>query len=441
MKIIHSSEFDSYWKNSGISVADEGVSLAVRQIIAAVRKAGDAAVLRYTSQFDKSSPSAFQVSADQITAVYQRLREGEPALAAALETAADHIERFAQLQKAQFADFEYEMAPGLITGQRVIPVQRAAVYVPAGRFPLISSVLMGVIPARVAGVEEVVVASPPLEAGLPDWRILAAAHLAGADRVFAIGGAQAIAALALGTETVPRADVIVGPGNKYVAAAKQLLFGEVGIDFIAGPTDVLIITDSPGGTERIPEAADQVAADMLAQAEHDFDARARALVPDRVMADQVAQQLEVRLARLPTASTAQASLDAGGLIIIYDSPEAAIRIANTIAPEHLELQVKDTAAWIPKLKNYGSLFIGSLAVEALGDYSAGINHTLPTSGSARFTGGLSVRHFLKVLTTLRCSPGQGWQDARSAAEQIAEAEGLAAHRESVASRGHTKRIP
>ncbi|MDR2485997.1 MAG: histidinol dehydrogenase [Treponema sp.] len=441
MKIIHSSEFDSYWKNGGISVADEKVSLAVREIIAAVRKEGDAAVRRYASRFDKSSPGAFQVSADQIKAGYRQLREGEPALAVALETSADHIERFAQLQKAQFADFEYEMAPGLITGQRVIPVQRAAVYVPAGRFPLISSVLMGVIPARVAGVEEAVVASPPLEAGLPDWRILAAAHLAGANRVFAIGGAQAIAALALGTETVPRVDVIVGPGNKYVAAAKQLLFGEVGIDFIAGPTDVLIITDSPGGSEGIPEAADLMAADMLAQAEHDSDARARALVPCRVMADQVARQLEARLARLPTASTAKASLDAGGLIIIYDSPEAAIRIADTIAPEHLELHVKDTGFWVPKLKNYGSLFIGSLAVEALGDYSAGINHTLPTSGSARFTGGLSVRHFLKALTTLRCSPGRGWQDARSAAEQIAEAEGLAAHRESVASREQTKTVP
>jgi histidinol dehydrogenase len=280
----------------------------------------------------------------------------------------------------------------------------------------------------------VLLASPPGENGLPDSRILAAAHLAGVERIFAIGGAQAIAALAIGTETIPHVDVIAGPGNKYVAAAKQFLFGEVGIDFVAGPTDVLIIADGAASSADILSQADLVSADMLAQAEHDPDARARVLVPSPELADQITAALERRLRTLPTAAAARASLDAGGIIIIYNSKEEAIRIANIIAPEHLELQTADTESWIPALKNYGSLFIGEKSAEVLGDYSAGINHTLPTSGSARFSGGLGVRHFLKTVTTLRCSPGEGWEQARCAAEIIARAEGLAGHAESAASR-------
>jgi histidinol dehydrogenase len=268
---------------------------------------------------------------------------------------------------------------------------------------------------------------PPQKDGFPNRRILAAAYLAGATRFFALGGAQAVAALALGTETVPRVDVIAGPGNKYVAAAKRLLYGEVGIDFVAGPTDVLVVTDGSGGTEL-------AAADMLAQAEHDPDARARALVPRRDLAGSILQAVERRLAALPTAETAAASLEAGGLIILYNSREEAARIANTIAPEHLELQTAGPEHWLPLLYNYGSLFIGPRAAEALGDYSAGINHTLPTSGSARFTGGLSVRHFLKTTTTLRCTPGTGYDEARRGAETLARAEGLPGHGESAALR-------
>jgi histidinol dehydrogenase len=303
---------------------------------------------------------------------------------------------------------------------------------------------MGLIPAFCAGVEEIIFASPPLEDGLPDRKILAAAAIAAEGsaggsspqsrlRVFAVGGAQAIAALALGTQTIPRVDLIVGPGNKYVAAAKRILFGRVGIDFIAGPTDVLIITDNSG-------SADLIAADMIAQAEHDPDARARALVPDAGLAEQINVALERRLTELPTAATARASLDAGGLVIIYKTREEAIRIANEIAPEHLELQTVDADSWIPGLKNYGSLFIGSLSVEALGDYSAGINHTLPTSGSARFTGGLSIRHFLKTVTTLRCAPGGGFEKARNAAETLARAEGLEGHARSAAARKDIKGV-
>jgi histidinol dehydrogenase len=250
-----------------------------------------------------------------------------------------------------------------------------------------------------------------------------------------MGGAQAIAALALGTESVPKASVIAGPGNKYVAAAKRLLFGEVGIDFVAGPTDVLVIADGSAGNS----AADLVAADLLAQAEHDPDAKARALVTD-ALAKTLPAALEKQLEALPELSrtTAEASLEAGGLIIVYHSKEEAIRIANIIAPEHLELQTAAAETWVSALSNYGSLFIGPLAAEVLGDYSAGINHTLPTSGSARFTGGLSVRHFLKTLTTLRCvrprAESAAYEETRRAAEILGKAEGLAAHAASAAAR-------
>ncbi|MDR0628283.1 MAG: histidinol dehydrogenase [Treponema sp.] len=425
MNRIISAEFDSYWQGMAMQKEDPRLIAMVQEIITEVRREGDRAVRRFALQFDKGSPETLEVPPEIVQAAGEQFKQTEPELVAALELATDHIRRFALQQKAQLVNFEYALAPGLLTGQQVVPVQRAAVYVPAGRFPLISTVLMGVIPAKVAGVEEVIISTPPVAKGLPDTHIMAAAHLAGARRIFALGGAQAIAALALGTQTVPRVDVIAGPGNKYVAAAKRLLFGEVGIDVVAGPTDVLIIAE---------DAPDRIAADMLAQAEHDPDARARALVPSPALADHVLQRLEVRLARLPTASIAKASLDTGGLIIIYQSKAEAIRIANLIAPEHLELHVADPEAWVPQLSNYGSLFIGNHAVEALGDYVAGINHTLPTSGSARFTGGLSVRHFLKTLTTLRCTPGPGYDQACQAAELIARAEGLMAHAESVLSR-------
>ena len=430
MDIIHAGEFNAWGtERSGLRFAGgEAVDAAVRSIIAEVRSRGDDAVRGFAAQFDRSSPQKLEVDRGLLEAAREELEASEPDLAEALRLSADHVRRFAEKQKAQLADFEYEISPGLFTGQRVIPVERAAIYVPAGRFPLVSTVLMGAIPALTAGVEEVLVASPPLEDGLPDRRILAAAHLAGVSRVFAMGGAQAIAALALGTGTVPRVDLIAGPGNKYVAAAKRILFGEVGIDFVAGPTDVLIITAEDA-------SADLVAADMLAQAEHDGDARARALVPGRELADRIAAALERRLAVLPSADTARASLETGGLIIVYETRDEALRIANAIAPEHLELQVPNPQAWLPSLKNYGSLFVGDLAAEVLGDYSAGINHTLPTSGSARFSGGLSALRFLKVVTTLRCVPGQGFEAARVAAERMALAEGLAAHRESALCRG------
>ena len=438
MRIVQGRDFERYWKTETVRAEDAKTGRVAGKIIADVRAKGDAAVRKYASKFDKASPLLLEVPREQAQRALEQLRANDSALTEALELAARNIRRFAEKQKEQFAGFEYEMEAGLVTGQRVIPVERAGVYIPGGRFPLFSSVLMCMIPAFCAGVREVLLSSPPARDGLPDRKILAASAIAanavgvshnGSLSLFAIGGAQAIAALALGTESVPRVDVIAGPGNKYVAAAKRALFGEVGIDFIAGPTDVLVITDGS-----CANAADIAAADMLGQAEHDPDARARALVPNAELADQISAAIERRIAVLPTGKTARASLEAGGLIVVYQNKDEAVRIANTIAPEHLELQTADADTWIPLLKNYGSLFIGELSAEVLGDYSAGVNHTLPTSASARFTGGLSVRHFLKTVTTLRCVSGEGFEKARNAAETIARAEGLEGHAQSAAVR-------
>ena len=434
MTILSAKNFEAYWKQFGpgeAGTAEAGsapVDGVVQAIIDGVRSGGDRALRDYAARFDRGIPENLEVPLAEARRALAELEAADPKLVSALRLAANHIRAFAELQRRQFADFEVELDPGLFTGQRCIPVERAAVYVPAGRFPLISTVLMGVIPAKTAGVDQVVLVSPPLEDGKVDRRILAAAALAGADRIFAVGGAQAIAALAFGTETVPRCDVIVGPGNKYVATAKRLLYGQVGIDFVAGPTDVLIIADGSADPDRL-------AADLLAQAEHDPEARARALVPDQAMAEAVRSAIEARLSRLSTAETARASLDAGGLLIIYDTLEEALRIANTIAPEHLELHLVRSEDLIPRFRNYGSIFVGSLAAEVLGDYSAGINHTLPTSTSARYTGGLSVRHFIKTVTSLRCERTENYEASRQAAAVIAQAEGLEAHRQSAESRG------
>ncbi|MDR1094958.1 MAG: histidinol dehydrogenase [Spirochaetaceae bacterium] len=422
---------------TGGKATDNPAQEAVRAIIGRVRKDGAAALREYSLQFDHVAIEQFEVAAPVIEAAHERLRQEEPALFDALCFAADNIRAFAEFQKTQISSVEREAVPGMFTGQRAIPLDRAAVYVPRGRYPLISTALMGVIPAVVAGVREIYVTSAPLADGLPDWRIMAAASLAGAHRIFALGGAHAVAAFAFGVsasggtsgmagngEIIPRADIIVGPGNKYVAEAKRQLFGETGIEAVAGPTDVLIIADESASPVL-------VAADLIAQAEHDADARARALVPDIKLAQAVKAEAQKQLETLPGRETAQASLDAGGLLIVYRTKEEAVAAANRIAPEHLELHVKDPAQWLPALANYGSVFIGETAAEALGDYSAGINHTLPTMGYSRFSGGLSVRHFLKIVTSLRCENGADIARYLETAKVIAEAEGLYGHARSL----------
>ncbi|MCL2276519.1 MAG: histidinol dehydrogenase [Treponema sp.] len=437
MKIIKSEEFDKYWKNEKRRSEDPAAEKAVRMIIDEVRSKGDAAVKKYALKFDKSSPQKLEVPMETAQRALIDLRKTSPELVESLEFAAKNILRFSRKQKEQFSDFEFEMTDGVITGQKIIPVAAAGIYIPGGRFPLFSSVLMCVIPALCAGVEEVILASPPTENGLPDNKTLAAiaiaAEISNNDniRIFSMGGAQAIAALAYGTESVPRVDIITGPGGKFVAEAKRIVFGDVGIDFTAGPSDILVISDGAEGGEEYAEIA---AADMLAQAEHDPEARARALVPNRGYADKINAVLERRILALPTKKIARASLNSGSLIIVYKTKEEAIRIANTIAPEHLELHITGAESWAPLLKNYGSLFIGSLSAEVLGDYTSGLNHTLPTQTSARYTGGLGVRQFLKTVTTLSCARGEGFEKARNAAEVIGRSEGLEGHAQSAAIR-------
>ncbi len=433
LKIIEEADIpESFWSPRRHSDGLEGVKATMESVLLR----GDEGIRDAAAKFDRANPGSFEIPLADRTAAVARLVRENPDLYESACLSRDLALRFARLQRESFTDFETELSPGLFTGQRTIPVERAGAYVPAGRFPLLSSVIMTVAPAKAAGVGEVVVASPPCphddDPNLPaiDWRILALAHMCGADRVFAVGGAQAIAALAYGTRTIPRVDVIVGPGNRYVTEAKRLAFGDVGIDLIAGPSEVMVIADSSA-------RPDWVAADLLAQAEHDADALAILVTDDRSLAEAVRKEVLRLVSSLPQEAAARESLKKS-VAIIADSLAKAVEIANRKAPEHLELALeagfqRDELA--AAARNFGSLFLGHGAAEVLGDYAAGLNHTLPTVGSARFTGGLSVRHFLKTVTTLRtaedevesAAPKSGVEASLRAAERMAMAEGLEAH--------------
>jgi histidinol dehydrogenase len=419
----------------------------VKTVIDEVKKNGDKAVHDYSRKFDISAPASFEIPEEELEAAASRMKKEKPEIYDSLVYSFDLALRFARRQKESFNDFEVELEPGLFTGQKTIPVEHAGVYVPAGRFPLVSTVIMTVTPAVAAGVKNIVLCTPPrvhpddraaadkagtgipgkaFEGGRPyaDEGIMAAAYICGVKHVYACGGSQAVAAMAFGTESIPAVDVIVGPGNKFVAAAKKEVYGVVGIDMLAGPTEVFIIADSSANPE-------WVAADLLAQAEHDVVAQPVLAVCDRLLAENVAAEIEKQLAVLPTRTTAEASIRNCGRIIITKSLEQAAEFANRKAPEHLELAMEDGPER-DKIQalvhNYGSLFIGHEAAEVFGDYAAGLNHTLPTSGSARFTGGLSVRCFLKTVTTLRTAAGSaGVSKSARAAGYLGDAEGLAAH--------------
>lgn len=419
----------------------EGLDV-VPPILEAVRTDGDRAIRTFASRFDRANPASLEIPLADLAAAERKLKSSDPDLYHALVLSRDLALAFAARQKESFSDFEVELSPGLFTGQKTIPVERAGVYVPAGRFPLFSSVIMGSTPAKAAGVGEVILCTPPAphpsNPDIPhaDERIMAVASLCGIDRVFAVGGAQAIAAMAYGTESVPRVNVIVGPGNKYVAAAKKLVYGDVGIDLVAGPTEVMIIADAS------PKPA-WVAADLLAQAEHDPDAQAVLVTTSRSLALAVQEEVGKLVASLAPEAAARKSFAGNSCIIVSDSLAQAAAIANRKAPEHLELALdagRERDALETAVRNYGSLFVGHRSAEVLGDYAAGLNHTLPTSGSAAFTGGLSVRHFLKTTTTLRtaevsaeqapatvASDLSGWKASVDAAEKIALAEGLTGH--------------
>ncbi|MBO4404263.1 MAG: histidinol dehydrogenase, partial [Treponema sp.] len=403
---------------------------AVREVLENVRTNKDAALREYTERFDKVSLKSFEVSAEDLKAAALKMQNENPELYKSLCYSRDLALKFARKQRESFDDFEVELEKGLFTGQKNIPVERAGVYVPAGRFPLVSTVVMTVTPAVAAGVKEIYLCTPPREhpvnKGEPyaDTNIMAAAYICGVTKVFAAGGAQAVAALAFGTESIPRVDVIAGPGNKFVAEAKRLVYGNVGIDMVAGPTEVFIIADSTANPVWL-------AADLLAQAEHDVVAQPVLALTDRSLAQKVSDEIERQLETLSTKETARASIDNYGKIIITKTLEEAADLANRKAPEHLELAMeagKERDRIQALCRNFGSLFIGHGAAEVFGDYAAGLNHTLPTSGSARFTGGLSVRVFLKTVTTLRTKDGKkGTVMSAQAAGCLGDAEGLAAH--------------
>ena len=384
----------------------EGV---VRPILDSVRKRGDAALMEYARKFDGFSRRSVAVPSAGLQAAAKRL---SPQFRRALSEAARNIRAFARAQLPK--PFQTSPSPGLKLGQVVRPLDTVAAYIPSGRYPLPSTVMMTVIPAQVAGVPNVCVATPR-----PVDEIFGTAALLRANAVFEMGGAQAIAAFAYGTRTVPKADRIVGPGNIYVAAAKKLLAGEVGIDFVAGPTEILMIAADGN--------PDWIAADMLAQAEHDTDACAVLLTTSRKLAGAVAAAIEAQIATLPTAPTARKAIDKNSAIIIVPSLEAAVDISNRFAPEHLSIP---DATLLPAIRHAGSVFVGPHSPEAAGDYASGPNHVLPTSGAARLRGGLSAADFVKIISVQELSTAALKRLTPSIAT-LARAEGLEAHARSV----------
>ncbi len=355
----------------------------VAEIIRAVRQEGDRALRRYALELDRAALEDLEVPAG---AMDRALEAMDPALRAVLEEAAENIRDFHRRQVQQ--GFVVSEKPGVLLGQKVTAIERVGLYVPGGSAPLLSTVLMNAIPARIAGCGSIVMASPPACQGDIHPAILAAARIAGVDRVFRCGGAQAIAALAYGTESVPKVDKLVGPGNAFVAEAKRQVFGQVGIDMIAGPSEILVVAD--GGSD--PR---QVAADLLSQAEHDPSASAVLITDSPRLARDTAAELERQLPLLPRRDIAAASLASNGKIVLTETIAQAIDIANALAPEHLELCVERPFDYLDRVRNAGSIFLGRSTPEALGDYLAGANHTLPTGGAARFSSPLSVEDFVK----------------------------------------------
>lgn len=395
---------------------DAAVECAVRAIVDDVRVRGDAAVLEYTNRFDRmvaDSVAALQVPEAELRAAVEGLGAAERD---ALAAAADRVRRFHERQKAE--SWQYREADGTVLGQRVTPLDRAGLYVPGGKAAYPSSVLMNAIPAKVAGVGEIVMVCPT-PGGVRNPLVLAAAAIAGVDRVIGIGGAQAIAALAYGTATVPRVDKIVGPGNAYVAAAKRQVFGQVGIDMIAGPSEILVICD--GGTD-----ADWIAMDLFSQAEHDELAQAILLSPDAAFLDRVEASIARLLPQMPRRDVIGASLAGRGALVHVRDLDEACAIADRVAPEHLELSVEDPERWAAKLRHAGAIFLGRYTSEALGDYCAGPNHVLPTAGTARFSSPLGVYDFQKRSSIIHASR-DGARTLGRVASTLAHGEGLPAH--------------
>ncbi|MBR2342869.1 MAG: histidinol dehydrogenase [Clostridia bacterium] len=397
-----------------VSEKKTDVSGVVSEIIDRVRREGDSALYYYAEKFDKAALTSLRVSREEIATALDSV---SPELIRVLKSAKENISAFHEKQKN--SGFELARGDGTVVGQRVIPIERAGLYVPGGTAAYPSTVLMDAIPAKIAGCERVVMVTPPDASGRVNPVILAAAEVAGVDEIYKVGGAQAIAALAYGTESIPRVDKIVGPGNAYVAEAKRQVFGAVSIDMIAGPSEILVVAD---GTNRPCD----IAADLLSQAEHDRMASAVLVTDSEAFADAVALEIERQIPLLSRADIARASIDDNGKIIIAENILDAIKIANAIAPEHLEICVDNPFDYLPLVKHAGSVFLGKNCPEALGDYLAGTNHTLPTSGTARFSSPLSVDDFVKKTQYIYYDKSALERVCRDV-ELFATEEGLTAH--------------
>ena len=395
----------------------------VKKIISEVKKNGDKALKKYTKQFDNIELDQIKISGIEIENAYKKASKKE---IKAIEEVSENIKIFAQKQKSQFNDFEFEIKKGVFTGQTIKPIGRVGVYVPGGNFPLVSTLLMCAIPAQVAGVTEIAVCSPPTYEGNIHPLILSIAHMLKITEIYKLGGAQAIAALTYGTETVKNVHKIVGPGNKYVQAAKKEVSGTVGIDFIAGQTEIMIIADETG-------EARIIASDLLSQAEHDVEALPILATTSERLAKSVLNEIDRQLSVLKTRDIAEQTVTKKGMIILLENIRDGIELANRRGPEHLEIHIKEVEKYKDKFNNYGTLFIGKYSAEALGDFSSGLNHTLPTNTTSKYTGGLSVKDFLKIQTTLKVTEN-GLKEIGHAAEMLAEIEGLHAHGESIRKR-------
>ena len=394
------------------------VAAVVSDIIANVRTHGDGAVLEYNKKFDGAELTALQVSEAEIEAAFASV---DAEFIRILEAAAENIRAFHSKQVRN--SFVIADRPGIVLGQKVTPIEKVGVYVPGGTAAYPSTVLMDTIPAKIAGCPQIVMVTPPGRDGKINPVILAAAKIAGVDQIFKVGGAQAVAALAYGTESIPKVDKIVGPGNAFVAEAKKQVFGLVSIDMIAGPSEILVIADGKSDPAH-------VAADLLSQAEHDKLASAVLVTESEALAEAVSAELERQIPLLPRAEIARASIDNNGKIIVSETLSAGIEIANEIAPEHLELMVDDPFAYLDAVKHAGSIFMGRNCPEALGDYFAGPNHTLPTSGTARFSSPLSVDDFVKK-TQFTYYTADALSKVAADIDYFANQEGLQAHGKSV----------
>ena len=400
------------WEQS----TDSAVVKTVTDILADVKKRGDAALLDYTRKFDRvdvASAAELELGREQLQQAFDAIDDEQRS---ALEHAAARVRAYAERQKME--SWSYTEADGSVLGQKITPMDRAGLYVPGGKAAYPSSVLMNAIPAKVAEVPELIMVVPT-PGGETNDLVLAAAAISGVDRVFTIGGAQAVAALAYGTETVPRVDIITGPGNSYVATAKRMVYGVVGIDMIAGPSEILVVCD--GKT-----SPDWIAMDLFSQAEHDEEAQSILVSPDAEFIAAVKTSINKLIEEMPRKEIIQKSLENRAAFIQVSNMEQAIEVANHIAPEHLELSVENAEDWAQKIRHAGAIFMGRYTAEALGDYCAGPNHVLPTSGTARFSSPLGVYDFQKRSSLIGCS-ARGASDLGKCASILAHGEGLVAH--------------